>query len=260
MRLRVHPEEGDIHQEAGRQSIISSTSWLTGKKPWSGRDPHVTVWMRMTLSRQLNGWERMRFGDYQGDRTVWYELKGFGRRPESAREVESGRIMDYRKRGKNASGWVTRELFSTELWKARRVEHSRQGYWHTELSLLSGNRLSKRRCYCIFFWQIGYNSFPDGGWGHASKADTEREAERRKGHPAVSFFGVTAGLVLQMCPQHQTPVPQAWRLLSKSKSPQVPQGHLNRLWDVKPSHRVGSALMWHKHSPCTKLNQSDQNL
>lgn len=189
---------------------------------------------------------------------VWN--KRLWKEPESAREVESGRFTDYRKRGTNASGWVTRELFSMELWKARSVEHSRQGYWHIELSLLSGNRLSKLRCYCIFFWQIGSNSFPDGGWGHASKADTKREAERRKGHPAVSFFGVTAGLLPQMCPQHQQPIPQAWRLLSQSKSPQVPQGHLNRLWDVELSHRVGSALMWQKHSPCTKLNQFDQNL
>lgn len=38
MRRRVHPEEGDIHQEADRQSIISLTSWLTGKEAlvWEG--------------------------------------------------------------------------------------------------------------------------------------------------------------------------------------------------------------------------------
>lgn len=66
----------------------------------------------------------------------------------------------------------------------------------------------------VFFPLVGVG-------GHASIADEEREAGRRKGQPAVSFFDMTAGQLLQMCPQHQNPIPQAWKLVSKSKSHQV---------------------------------------
>lgn len=65
MRLLVHPEEGDLQQEAGRKSITNSASWLPGEAPvWEGpaydnlaeNDPIKTVqWPREYEVQGLSG-------------------------------------------------------------------------------------------------------------------------------------------------------------------------------------------------------------